>query len=193
MPGHLIVLNGASSAGKSSVVKEMQKLWPRPLYAVGVDTIITGWPGVFYLDHDESDPMRDSEALRVVAGLGPAPSWVPKLSGTFLAISRHALKSWANMSQDGIDVVIDHCIVDPTERDQAQRLLVGAYWVGVMCDVEELVRRESDRGDRYVGFASGTYAVVHQGMNYDMVVDTTSTAIEELAQRIFDAVLHDRA
>jgi chloramphenicol 3-O phosphotransferase len=134
--------------------------------------------------------MRDSESLRVVAGLGPAPSWVPKLSGTFLAISRHALKSWANMSQDGIDVVIDHCIIDPTEREQAQSLLVGAFWVGVTCDFEELIHRETVRGDRYVGFASGTSAVVHQGMNYDMVIDTTSTPPEELAHKIFDAILH---
>jgi len=190
MPGDLIILNGPSSAGKSSLVKEMQRLWPRPLYTAGVDTIISGWPGVFYLDHDESDPMRDSESLRVVAGLGPAPSWVPKLSGTFLAISRHALKSWANMSQDGIDVVIDHCIIDPTEREQAQSLLVGAFWVGVTCDFEELIHRETVRGDRYVGFASGTSAVVHQGMNYDMVIDTTSTPPEELAHKIFDAILH---
>ncbi|HUZ42427.1 MAG TPA: hypothetical protein VMU68_13675 [Acidimicrobiales bacterium] len=190
MPGVLIILNGPSSAGKSSLVKEMQKLWPRPLYAVGIDTIITGWPEVFFLDHDESDPLKETEALRIVASLGPAPSWVPKLSGTFLAISSHALTSWANMSQDGIDVVIDHCIIDPTEREQAQSLLVGALWVGVMCDVEELIRRESVRGDRYVGFASGTSAVVHQDINYDMVVDTTSTSTEELGQRISDAVLH---
>jgi chloramphenicol 3-O-phosphotransferase len=41
-----------------------------------------------------------------------------------------------------------------------------------------------------VGFASGTSAVVHQGMNYNMVIDTTSTSPEELAQLIFDALLH---
>jgi chloramphenicol 3-O phosphotransferase len=190
MPGDLIILNGPSSAGKSSVVREMQKLWPRPLYAVGVDTVLTGWPEGFFLDHNESDPMKETEALRIVAGLGPAPSWVPKLSDTFLAISRHALKSWATMNQDGIDVVIDHCIIEPTEREQAQGLLVGAFWVGVTCDFEELIRREAVRGDRYVGFASGTSAVVHQGMNYDMVIDTTSTPPEELAQQIFDAILY---
>jgi chloramphenicol 3-O phosphotransferase len=190
MSGDLIILNGPSSAGKSTVVREMQKLWPRPLYAVGIDTVFAGWPERFVLDHNESDPMKEAEALRIVAGLGPAPSWVPKLSDTFLAISRHALKSWATMNQEGIDVVIDHCIIEPTVREQAQDLLVDAFWVGVMCDIEELIRREAVRGDRYVGFASGTSAVVHQGMNYNMVIDTTSTSPEELAQLIFDALLH---
>jgi chloramphenicol 3-O-phosphotransferase len=39
-----------------------------------------------------------------------------------------------------------------------------------------------------VGFASGTSAVVHLGMDYDMVIDTTSTPPEELARQVFDAV-----
>jgi len=40
-----------------------------------------------------------------------------------------------------------------------------------------------------VGFASGTSAVVHQSMNYDMVIDTTSTSPEELALQIFNTIL----
>lgn len=189
MPGDLIILNGPSSAGKSSVVKEMQKLWPRPLFTVGIDTVFTGWPERFVLDHHESDPVKESESLRIVAGLGPAPSWIPKLSDAFLLVSRHLLESWVSMNQGGIDVVIDHCIIDPTLREQALELLAGAFWVGVMCDIEELVRREKVRGDRYMGFASGSSAVVHQGMSYDMEIDTTSTSPEVLAQQIFDELL----
>ena len=188
MPGDLIVLNGASSAGKSTLVSELQQLWPRPLYATGTDAVIIGWPQDFVLDHHESDPAKEVEALHIVAGLGPAPSWVPKFSDTFLTISRHAHESWAAMNQSGIDVVVDHCIIEPSVREQAQDVLVGAFWVGVTCDVEEMVRREADRGDRYVGFASGTSAVVHRGMNYDMVVDSTSTSPEKLARLVFDAV-----
>jgi chloramphenicol 3-O-phosphotransferase len=51
-----------------------------------------------------------------------------------------------------------------------------------------LVRREAARGDRYAGFASGTSAVVHLGMDYDMVIDTTSTPPLKLARQVFDAV-----
>lgn len=188
MPGDLIVLNGASSSGKSSLVRELQQLWPLPLFAVGIDVILQGWPGSFALDHDEIDPARDLESLHIVAGLGPAPSWVPMVSETFITISRHAHESWAAINQSGIDVAVDHCIIDPRIREQAQSLLLGAFWVGVTCDVEELVRREAARKDRYVGFASGSSAVVHHGMNYDMEIDTTSTPPEELARQVFDAV-----
>jgi chloramphenicol 3-O phosphotransferase len=92
------------------------------------------------------------------------------------------------MNQSGIDVVVDHCIIEPSIREQAQSLLLGAFWVGVTCDVEELVRREAARGDRYAGFASGTSALVHLGMDYDMVIDTTSTPPLKLARQVFDAV-----
>lgn len=188
MPGDLIILNGPSSAGKSSLVRELQQLWPRPLFATGTDAVIVGWPENFVLDHNESDPAKEVDALHIVAGLGPAPSWVPRLNDTFLTISRHAHESWAAINQSGIDVVVDHCIIEPSIREQAQSVLLGAFWVGVTCDIEELVRREAVRGDRYVGFASGTSAVVHRGMNYDMVIDTTSTQPEELARQVFDAV-----
>jgi chloramphenicol 3-O phosphotransferase len=190
MPGDLIILNGPSSVGKSSLVEELQQLWPRPLLARGIDSIITGWPEKFVLDHDESDPAKEEESIHIVAGLGPAPSWVPKMSDTFLTISRHAHESWAAIHQSGIDVVVDHCIIEPDIREQAQSLLLGAFWVGVTCDVEELVRREAARGDRYTGFASGTSAVVHRGMDYDLMIDTTSTPPEELARQVFDAVRH---
>jgi chloramphenicol 3-O phosphotransferase len=188
MPGDLIVLNGASSSGKSSLVKELQQLWPQPLFAVGIDVIFQGWPEKFVLDHDEIDPARQLESLHIVAGLGPPPSWVPRVSDTFITISRHAHESWAAINQHGIDVVVDHCIIDPRIREQAQSLLLGAFWVGVTCDVEELVRRESARGDRYVGFASGSSAVVHHSMDYDMEIDTTSTSPEKLARQIFETV-----
>jgi chloramphenicol 3-O phosphotransferase len=181
-------LNGPSSAGKSSVISELQNLWPRPLFATGIDAIFVGWAEKFVLDHDESDPVKENESLHIVAGLGPAPSWIPKLNDTFLVISQRAHESWATMQQSGIDVVVDHCIFEPGIREQAQNLLLGAFWVGVTCDVEELVRREATRGDRYVGFASGSSAVVHRGMNYDLMIDTTSTTPKELARQVFEGV-----
>ena len=93
MPGALLILNGPSSAGKTSLIKELQKLWPRPLFTTGIDAIFIGWAEKFVLDHDESDPAREMESLHIVAGLGPAPSWILKLSDTFLAISQHAHES----------------------------------------------------------------------------------------------------
>jgi chloramphenicol 3-O phosphotransferase len=89
-----------------------------------------------------------------------------------------------------VDLVIDHVLIDATLRDQARSSLATAFWVGVTCDVDELIRRETERGDRYIGFASGTSAVVHKDMTYDLVVDTTVTPPGLLAQQICDARAH---
>ncbi len=147
-----------------------------------------GWPESYFLDHDESDQSKEADVLQIVAGLGPAPSWVPMLNDTFITISRHSHEAWAAMNQSGVDVVVDHCLIETSIREQARALLVGAFWVGVTCEVEELIRREALRGDRYLGFASGTSAVVHDNMKYDLTIDTTSTPVETLARQVFDAV-----
>lgn len=86
-------------------------------------------------------------------------------------------------------MIVDHVLVDTVIRDHAIETLMGAFWVGVTCDVVELVRREVARGDRFLGFASGTSAVVHRGMTYHLVVDTTTTPSDVLAGDIYDAFM----
>lgn len=189
MPAPLIVLNGPSSAGKTSIITTLQDLWPRPLFVSGIDALISGWPDSHVsFPGDDGSPAPIS-AMRIVPGLGPAPSWIPQFGDEFHRVTRLAHESWAAMSQGGIDLIIDHVIVDATIRDQARSTLVDAFWVGVTCEVDELVRRESARGDRYPGFASGTYAVVHREMTYDLVVDTTTTPADILANKIYDDVM----
>jgi chloramphenicol 3-O phosphotransferase len=96
------------------------------------------------------------------------------------------------MTREGIDLVIDHVILDATIREQAKGTLDDAFWIGVNCDFDELIRREAARGDRYLGFASGTFAVVHDEMTYDLVLDTTATPPDILARQIHLAVLGDQ-
>jgi chloramphenicol 3-O phosphotransferase len=101
---------------------------------------------------------------------------------------RLAHRAWASYREGGIDQVVDHAIFEEQMRLDALEGLTHGFWVGVMCDMDELVRREAQRGDRPIGFASGTSAAVHEGMTYDLVVDSTSTPSEQLALEIFDAV-----
>jgi chloramphenicol 3-O phosphotransferase len=189
MSATLIVLNGPSSAGKSTITSVLQDLWPRPLFASGLDVFIGGWPDSFVtLPGIDGSPASDS-GMRIVPGVGPAPSWIPEYGEEFHEIMRFAHESWAAMNDGGIDVVIDHVILDATLREQARSTLKNAFWVGVTCDVDELIRRETVRGDRRRGFASGTAPVVHNEMIYDLMVDTTLTPADELARQIYDVVV----
>ena len=190
VPAPLVVLNGASSSGKTSLARALQSLWPRPLVLSGIDVLIGGWPERFAtLPGADGSPAAPSSGIRIVPGLGPPPSWIPEFGDDFYAMTRLAHESWALISRGGVDQVIDHVIIDATLRTQAREILLDAFWVGVMCDVDELVRRETKRGDRYVGFASGTSAVVHQEMTYNLVIDTTATPTEILARQIYDVIV----
>ena len=75
MSATLIVLNGPSSAGKSTIIAALQELWHRPLFATGLDVYIAGWPSSHVtLPGDDASPAPRS-GMRIVAGAGPAPSW----------------------------------------------------------------------------------------------------------------------
>jgi chloramphenicol 3-O phosphotransferase len=193
MPATLVVLNGASSAGKSSIARALQDIWPRPLVVTGIDTFIAAWPESF-VSAPGADPTAGPAAtgIRIAPGRGPAPSWIVDYGEDFATLMRLVHGAWASIRDGGIDQVIDHVLIDRRMRRLALEVLSGAFWVGVTCDVDELVRREALRGDRFVGFASGTSAVVHEDMVYVLVVDTTSTTSEENARLIVEAVIASR-
>ncbi|HEU4948654.1 MAG TPA: hypothetical protein VFT31_16015 [Kribbella sp.] len=46
-------------------------------------------------------------------------------------------------------------------------------WVGVRCDAAVAAGREIARGDRIAGMAASQADAVHQGVKYDLEVDTT--------------------
>lgn len=92
------------------------------------------------------------------------------------------------MHRGDVDLVLNLCLCEPILREQVVELFDGAFWVGVTCEVGELVRRETVRGDRYVGFASCSSAVVHDLMHLDLVIEATSTSPKDLALEVFEAV-----
>ncbi|HEV3268818.1 MAG TPA: hypothetical protein VGZ68_10495 [Acidimicrobiales bacterium] len=189
MSATMIVLNGASSAGKTSIARALQDLWPRPLLVTGIDSFLSGWPRTFLnFPGDDGTPAAPSVGLRVVRGLGPEPSWILESGEEFHKLMRLAHRTWATVRDAGIDQVVDLALFDETLRLDASDVLRDAFWVGVTCEIDELVRREAIRGDRPQGFASGTSVVVHQGMHYDLMVDSTMVTSEELADKIVNAL-----
>ena len=58
------------------------------------------------------------------------------------------------------------------------------FWVGVRCAGPVAAGRELARGDRIIGMAESQAEVVHQGVVYDMDVDTTRTEALECARAI---------
>jgi chloramphenicol 3-O phosphotransferase len=182
-----IVLNGPSSAGKSSIGAALQRAWGGPLLVTGIDSFLAGFPErLFSLPGEDGVLGPPTRGVHVIPGQGPAPSWLPSLGPDGLLLMRAAHRAWRAVAEAGLDQVIDHVILDAATRDDALAVLTGpdVLWVGVHCDVDELIRREIARADRIRGFASGTSAQVHEGLAYDLTVDTTYSSSSECAGQI---------
>lgn len=91
------------------------------------------------------------------------------------------------MARAGAGVIIDDVFLDGAVSQQRTREHLDGLdvlWVGVRCDAEVAAERERARGDRPTGMAAAQAEVVHRGVNYDLVVDSTESSPDECARRI---------
>ncbi|MFD6418373.1 chloramphenicol phosphotransferase CPT family protein [Streptomyces sp. NPDC060194] len=161
----LVLLNGTSSSGKSSIAAELAGHLPAPVFRLAVDDFLrmARWPDDATLD-ELAAPLRRMRAgfHRAVAGMAAA----------------------------GNAVVVDHVLSEPWRLSDCLDVLPAAdvFFVGVRCSLDEVVRREAARGDRESGIAAAQFPVVHAHGLYDLTVDTTATSPAACARRIADGL-----
>lgn len=183
----ILILNGASSSGKTALSRALQEAWGRPLLHLGTDTMISMLPmalvgmkpsarqGIeFVEDADDRGPLvrvRRGEVGRSV-------------EEGFAAAVRA-------MADAGHDLVLDLVLFDPDSLSAYVRALQGlpTYFIGVRCDLSVLEARELARGDRFPNLARFQHGVVHRFAEfYDFEVDTTAAGPRELAAAIVEFV-----
>lgn len=169
-PGTIILLNGASSSGKTSILNALQAQLPEPYLNAGIDKFIWMLPER-YLERPLWD---DVLGLATEAGL----------MGHRLFSAMH--QALAVLSQAGLNVVADHVLVEPAWVAQCVELLADlpAYLVGVRCPLEVLIERERARKNRTLGQAAAQYPLVHANCIYDVEVDTSQYSPEQCAELI---------
>jgi chloramphenicol 3-O phosphotransferase len=179
-----IVLNGASSAGKTSIGLALQQQWNGPLLITGVDSFLAGWPERYFAGPGE--PPSPGFSIVPADGGGCYPQ--PGADGRRMYRAAH--RAWLGVHDSGLDQVVDHVLLDGASKAHARRVLSGPgfLWVAVHCPIDELVRREAARGDRTGGFAEGTARVVHDGVQYDLELDSSRLTPEQSAERILAAL-----
>ncbi|WP_344466579.1 chloramphenicol phosphotransferase CPT [Kitasatospora kazusensis] len=163
MTTQVIVLNGGSSAGKSGLARCLQAVLPDPWLTFGIDTLIEGMPA----------SLRTSEA-----GIHFAPDGTVLLGSAFRSLEEAWIKGIAAMARAGARVVVDEVFLGGAASQlRWQEALHGlrVLWVGVRCETEVAAGRELARGDRALGTAEAQAELVHQGVHYDLEVDTTGT------------------
>nr|WP_225311655.1 chloramphenicol phosphotransferase CPT [Microbispora cellulosiformans] len=163
MTTQVIVLNGGSSAGKSEIARHLQDVLPRPWLTFGVDSLIEAMPRA----------MRSSDS-----GVEFAPDGGVSVGPDFMALQTAWMKGIATMAHAGAGVIVDDVFLGGAATQQRWRSVLDGLdvlWVGVRCDAATAAERERARGDRVPGMALTQAAIVHEGVVYDLEVDTTHT------------------
>lgn len=188
-PGQIILLNGTSSAGKSTIAKQLQETLPQPYLHTGIDHFLAAAPWSRLMVYSDSTsqaaaegwflPFRDG-ALIDTPRLGPvAYQWLDGMYASF-----------ATLATAGINLIVDDAIYDPQVlRSAVLRLAeLPVLFVGLHCPVEEAMRREQVRGDRAPGGAAIFHGLVHRHGCYDLEIDTAQASPAECAKQIRQAL-----
>jgi chloramphenicol 3-O phosphotransferase len=170
----IIILNGSSSSGKTTLLRALQNALPEPFIDAGIDRFIWMLPKR-YLDR----PLWDD-----VLGLADTAGE----TGHRLVLGMHrCILALANC---GNSVIADHVLVEPAWVRDAAALFADlpAYLICVRCPLDVLVERERARRDRTLGQAEKQYEKVHAHGIYDLEVDTSLNPPEECAAQIITLI-----
>jgi chloramphenicol 3-O phosphotransferase len=176
--GQLIILNGASSAGKSSILHVLQDTLTEPYLECGIDKFLWMLPER-YLNR----PLW----YEIIATQHPPNRdlyFTSNPLGDQLIYGMH--RAIAALVQTGNNVLVDHVLIERHWLTDCVEQLAGftPLFVGVLCPLELLERREHDRKDRTLGQARAHETVVHAHGIYDLEVDTSLNSPEACAQQI---------
>lgn len=191
-PGQIIWLNGTSSAGKSTIAKQLQEILPQPYLHTGIDHFLAAAPKQVYAYTADNAP-TSAEGWQLPFRDGRLID-VPRLGPVAYQLLAGMYASFATLAAAGIHLIVDDVIYDPQVFQLAQSHLAGsqALFVGLHCPLAEAIRREQARGDRAPGGAAIFHGLVHRHGAYDLELDTAQLSPAECAERIQSAVLGGR-
>jgi chloramphenicol 3-O phosphotransferase len=157
--GTIVVLNGTSSCGKSSLARALQSLMAdaaQPYLHLSIDSFWEMLPRRYFED---------------------VPALLTVETGYFRCIPVLAA---------GNNLIVDTVLQTDQRKAEVAALLHAhrAFLIGVHCPLEVTERRERSRGDRPVGQARAQFDRVHAHGVYDAEVDTSACSTEECARRI---------
>ena len=155
--GKIIILNGTSSAGKSTLSRVLQ----------------TELQDVYL--HCTSDAFWDMTPRDIKAN-----------SINFPKMKLAMAKSVRALAETGHNVIVDIVFNGSKSYLEMSGELKGltVIMVKVQCDKAELQRRELARGDRKQGLAESQLATVHVDVPYDVDVDTSKYSPLECAKKV---------
>lgn len=191
-PGVVIILNGPSAAGKSSLQKSLQRLAPVPFLSVGIDNFFNdlfpdehGKLGV-NAEADFGNDLRWVTLQDNLVYLHVGPQGQKVIDGMHKAIAAYA--------KAGNNVVVDYIMYEQVWMQNFLHELQGCpvYMIGVTVPLDVCKAREQARSTSPIGHAGSHYDTVHVGNNYDFLLDNSQGTADEGAIKILDFIKNNR-
>jgi len=186
--GSVIILNGPSASGKTSIQKEFQQLMMPELWIkVGIDTLfdrpmpdITSENMNFW---QSPNSMRWVTSSRDKAGHSVITLFVGEEGIKIMHGMNGAIAAYAHA---GCNVIVDYIAYDQRWLKDLEHKLRGCtvYYVAVDISLEAIEQREQARGTSPVGHARSHYATVYGDRAYDLHVDSGKYSAREIALQL---------
>ena len=152
--GKIILVNGASSSGKSTLSSALQAKLEQPFWHYSIDHLLAA-------NILPQARIKSKEFL-----------W-SDMRPQFFSAFHHSLPA---LAKAGNNLIVEHIV----ETQEWMKLLLellapfDVFFVGVHCPLPELERRELERGNRRIGEARQDFQTVHTFGNYDLEIDATN-------------------
>ena len=164
--GKIIIINGPSSSGKTTLALAVQKQFDIPFLRFSFD---------LFLDNNvlPLDQIRNGSF-----------SWDAMRPSVFRGIHR-CLPALATA---GNNLIFDHIIESKSWLENLLQSVskMDVFFVGLHCSLPELERRETQRGNRRSGEARADFQTVHGITLYDLELNSEN-AVEENAKLLIEA------
>lgn len=160
MTSNIIILNGPSSAGKSSITKELQFQLDSIYLHLPLDSFLAMVP-----DHiEEKAPLYEKT--------------IPTL-----------IDSAVSLVKNQNNVIADVVLFPENMTLFVDKLKnFSSHFIAITASLKTLQHREKTRGDREIGLAESQYQDIHKDIAYDFKIDTTELTAKESAQKIIESL-----
>jgi chloramphenicol 3-O phosphotransferase len=184
--GKVILLNGPSCSGKTSISRFVQTTLGEPCFYISIDNMLGCLiQNDYFIDdpflylgqpplQDRSIHKQSDQRFHTLMDI---------LFPQFIKGFHSMIAAFAGT---GVTVIVDHLFHEKDWLLDCLNVLQSnmVYCVGVHCALETLKIREKSRSGQFPGMVTYQACRVHQYCEYDFVIDTTEKTAQESAEAL---------
>lgn len=186
--GTVIILNGPSGSGKSSIQKEFQKIMMLNLWLkVGIDNLLDSPMPEITLENiaywQKPNEIRWVETTKDENAKPVITLFLGEQGERVAYAMNSAIAAYAS---NGCNVIVDYIAYKKEWLEDLQQKLkpFNTYYIAVDISLDTLEKREAARGTSPQGHARSHYFTVYGNIHYDLRVNSEKYSAQEIAHEI---------